>query len=75
MIVLVLSYTLLALLLTCLCIAVRESRERKRRVSAQRAWSDRQLYQAERKLHQLASDTFGEMMEAARDTDEGMYQQ
>lgn len=74
MIVVILSFVLLGCLVACLGIAVRESRRRRRQERAEGIWSERQTFRAEMKLHELASNTFSSMMEAARQDDNGNWQ-
>lgn len=66
MIIFICSCLMVTFLLACLAVAVGKSMGRKRRASRERFLVDLQALRAERKLHDLASDTFSRMMGAAR---------
>jgi hypothetical protein len=57
---------LLVCLVTCLGIAVQVTRTEQGQERLNEVMADRQIYQAEIKLHERASDAFSSMMEAAR---------
>jgi hypothetical protein len=62
----VLAALLLVSLLVSLVVAALAARTERRREHANRIWIDRQVYQAERKLHEVASNAFSSMMDVAR---------
>lgn len=62
-------FLLVTTLLLAVCtgfLSYRQLAEQQWRQRAERAWRERQIRRAERRLHDLASDTFIDMMDVAR---------
>jgi len=66
--IIVLSALVVTCVLTCVGITVNVAKAEGRRERSNQVWLDRQVFEAELKLNELASNAFSSMMEAARDS-------